>query len=48
MKESDILIILKSVDVNNAHGHNDISIRMLKLSHKSILEPLKLLFENCL
>ena len=48
MKESHILVILKSVDVNKAHGHNDISIRMLKLSHKSILEPLKLLFENCL
>ena len=29
-------------------GHDDISIRMLKLAHKSISKPLKLLFENCL
>ena len=48
IKESDILNILKSLDANKAHGHDDISIRMLKLSHKSILKPLKLLFENCL
>ena len=27
---------------------DDISIRMLKLSQKSILKPLKLIFENCL
>ena len=30
IKESDILNILKSLDANKAHGHNDISIRMLK------------------
>ena len=48
IKESDILSILKSLDANRAHGHDDISIRMLQLSNKSILKPLKLLFENCL
>ena len=48
IKESDILNILKSLDANKAHGHYDISIRMLKLSQKSILKPLKLIFENCL
>ena len=48
IKESNILNILKSLDANKAHGHDDISIRMLKLSYKSILKPLKLLFENCL
>ena len=46
--EPDILNILKSLDANKAHGHHDISIRMLKLSQKSILKPLKLIFENCL
>ena len=45
IKELDILNILKSPDANDA---NDISIRMLKLSQKSILKPLKLFFENCL
>ena len=27
IKESDILNILKSLDANKAHGHDDISIR---------------------
>ena len=31
-----------------AHGHDDISITMLKLSQKSILKLSKLIFENCL
>ena len=48
IKESDILNIVKSLDANKAHGHDDISIRMLKLSQKSILNPLKLIFENYL
>ena len=48
IKESDILSILKSLDANKAHGHDDISIRMLKLFSTSILKPCKLLFENCL
>ena len=42
IKESDILNILKSLDANKGHKHDDISIRVLKLSHKSILKPLKL------
>ena len=48
IKESYILNILKSLDVNKAYGQDDFSIRMLKLSHKSVLKPLKSLFENCL
>lgn len=48
MKESDTLNILKCSDVNKAHGYDDISVKMLQLSHRSILKPLKALFENCL
>ena len=48
IKKSDILSILKSLDSNRAHGKDEISIRVLKLSDKSILKPLKLLFENYL
>ena len=48
IKESDILNIQKSLDANKADGHGHISIRMLKLSQKSILKPLKRIFENCL
>ena len=48
IKESNILKIIKSLHANKAHRHDDISIRMPKLSQKSILKPLKLIFENCL
>ena len=48
IKESDILNIQKSLDANKADGYGDISIRMLKLSRKSILKPLKRIFENFL
>ena len=48
IKESDILNILNSLDAKKSRGHDDISISMLELYHKSILRPLKLLFENCL
>ena len=48
LKKSDILNILKSLDANKAHEHDDVSIRMQKLSQKLILRPLKLIFENCL
>ena len=48
IKESDILNTLKSLNAIKAHKHDDIPIRMLKLSQKSILKPLKLIFENYL
>ena len=48
IKESDILNIQKSLDANKADGYGDISIRMIKLSRKSILKPLKRIFENFL
>ena len=38
--------IIKSLDPNKAHGHDGISIRMLKLCASSISKPLFLLFEN--
>ena len=48
IKESDILNIQKSLNANKAHGHDDVSISMLQLSQKSILKPIKRIFENCL
>ena len=40
--------IIKSLDPNKAHGHDGISIRMLKLCASSISKPLFLLFEHSL
>ena len=33
-------------NVHKAHGHDHISIRMIKICDKSILKPLTILFEN--
>ena len=42
----DILKTIRSLDVNKAHGHDDISIRMLKICDDAIVDPLKMLFVN--
>ena len=43
----DIVKIIKSLDPNKAHGHDEISIRMIKLCTTSISKPLSILFRNC-
>ena len=45
---SDIGKIIKALKVNKAHGHDEISITMLKLCESAITEPLYLVFKNCL
>ena len=45
----DIIVdIIKSLDPNKAHGHDGVSVRMLKLCSKSTFKPLPLTFNNCL
>ena len=43
----DIVKIIKSLDPNKAHGHEEISIRMIKLCATSIAKPFSILFRNC-
>ena len=38
--------MIRSIDVNKAHGHNDISIRMIKICDNSLIRSLSLLFEK--
>ena len=40
--------IINKLDPNKAHGHDMISIRMLKLCGDSIWKPLEIIFKNCL
>ena len=40
--------IIKNLDPNKAHGHDMISIRMIKLCGISIFKPLEIIFQNCL
>ena len=44
--EEELIKIIRNLNVHKAHGHDDISIRMIKMCDKSILKPLMLLFEN--
>ena len=44
--DNQIFKILRALDINNTHGHDKISIRMLKLCDKSIITPLSILFQN--
>ena len=39
---------MQSLDPNKAHGHDQISIRMLKLCSNSICKPLEIIFNRCL
>ena len=43
----NIVEIIKSLDPNKTHGHNEISIRMIKLCASSIAKPLSILVRNC-
>ena len=45
-KEVEILKIIRALNINKAHGYDDISIRMTKICDKSLLKPLILLFKN--
>ena len=43
-----ILKLIQGLNSYKAHGHDGISIRMLKLCGSSLIKPLSLLFNNCL
>ena len=43
-----IFQLIKNLDPNKAHGHDEIFVKMLKLCTPSICKSLALLFENCL
>ena len=43
---SDILKPIRSLNIKKVHGHDDISIRMLKICDDAIVEPLKMLLVN--
>ena len=46
--ESDILKVIRNLDPNKAHGHDEISIRMLQICDKTICKPLYLIFSSCM
>ena len=46
LNEDEIIKIMRNLNEHKAHGHDHISIRMIKICDKSILKPLILLFKN--
>ena len=46
--DEKILSIIRSLNPNKAHGWDEISVRMIKLSDTALITPLKVLFTNCL
>ena len=40
--------IIRKSNVNKAHGHDDISIRMIKMCDESLVRPLSIIFRNSL
>ena len=45
---TDILKIIQNLNPNKAHGHDKISIRMLKICRNSLCRPLEIIFNDCL
>ena len=46
--DNDILKIIRSLDINKAHGHDDISVRMVKICDDSMKKPLSIIYKNCI
>ena len=44
----DILKIITKLDLNKAHGHDKISVRMIKICCTSICKPLRFIFNHCI
>ena len=44
--EDELLKIIRALNINKAHGHDDISIRMNKICDKSLIKPLAFLFKT--
>ena len=45
-ENKDIINIIRSLKVDKAHNHDNISIRMLKICNTVIIEPLSITFNN--
>ena len=46
--DDDILKIIAKLDPNMVHGHDKISVRMIKICSTSICKPLRLIFNHCI
>ena len=47
-EKEHILKIIRNFNVNKTHSHDDISIWMLKICNSEVVEPLSLIYNNCI
>ena len=46
--EGEVFKLVRVLNINKAHGHDDIFIRMIKIYDESLLKPLFISFKNSL
>ena len=44
--ENEMLKIIRALNIHKAHGHDDISIRMIQICDRILIKPLIILFQN--
>ena len=47
-EKEDILKIIRNLNINKAHVHDNISIQMLKICDSVLVESLSLIYKNCI
>ena len=47
-KDDNVLKIIKPLNLNKAHGHDDISLRLIQTSSAKVVKPLSIIFPNCI
>ena len=43
-----MLKIIRPLNINKTHGHDVISVRMIKMCDESLVQPLPLIFRDCI
>jgi len=46
--QNSIIEHIKKLNVNKAHGHDEISIRLIKMCNNAIAKPLFIIYKNCI
>ena len=41
-------MVLRALNTNKAHGHDEISARMIKNCDEALVKPLSLIYKNCI
>ena len=46
--KEDIIKIIRNLNVRKVHGHDNVSVGMLKICDSVLVEPLSLVYKNCI